>query len=360
MNKKNNVLMVGSSLSVKGGITTVIKGFLENKFNDIILYYVPTYTEGSRLKQIIYYLYSVIKIIYYLIVKKIDIVHIHVSERGSFYRKNIIFNISKFFHKKIITHMHGAEFKEFYSNSSINQKHKIIKFLVESDKVIALGDSWSKYIQSLDSKIDIEIMQNFVSEVKETSTFNTNKVNILFLAVVTKRKGIFDLVESVSNLVKYEDIRKYKIKVIIAGSGVEEESVKKKVIEKGLEEYFDFRGWIDNTEKINTLLESQIFVLPSYNEGLPVSILEAMSYGIPIISTNVGSIEDAVKDDYNGIIINPGNIDMLTDSIIRLIKNKRDWEKFSINNKLLVSQKYNSNIYFDNMENIYKSIIGKI
>ncbi|NFO34808.1 glycosyltransferase family 4 protein [Clostridium botulinum] len=355
MKEKKNVLMVGSALNVKGGMTTVVEGFINNKFKKFNLYYIPTHIEASKFKQMVLFTCSFIKIIYYFLLKNISIIHMHFSERGSFTRKYCLFKLAKVFKKKIVIHMHGAEFKEFYSESNNTKKGKILKFLIGADRVIVLGNSWDGFVRSLDKRIKTEVMPNFVKCVDKTVRFNTKEVNILFLAVLIKRKGIFDLVEAIKLLLK--DINGYKIKVIIAGTGREENNIKEKIKELGIEASFDFKGWVQNNKKQKILENSQIFVLPSYNEGLPVSILEAMSYGLPIISTNVGSIEDAVIDNYNGTIIKPGDINALKEEMKTLIENKNKWNMYSKNSKDIVYKKYNQENYFNTIENLYKSII---
>lgn len=350
---KKKILMVGSSLDVRGGMTTVTEGFLNHKFINFDLCYIPTHTQKSRIKQILFYGISLFKVIICLIINNVSIVHIHFSERGSFIRKNIIMNISKLFKKKVIIHMHGAEFKEYYNSCIPRKKDKIKHFLLSADKVIVLGENWNEFVKTIDKNINTDIIPNFVECVDESAVYNTNDVNILFLAVLIKRKGIYELVEAVNQLIKEKNETSCNINVIVAGSGIEEQKLKKLVRDLKIDDKFEFKGWVNKEQKIDILKKSQIFVLPSYNEGLPVSILEAMSYGLPIISTNVGSIEDAVKDNYNGIIVNPGNVSELKNAIHKLMKDKNLWNIFSQNSKYLVEQNYNQNIYFKKVEKIY-------
>lgn len=353
---KKKILMLGSSLNVKGGMTTVVEGFLDNDFKSYKLHYIETHFDMSNIQKVIMFAISVIKIIFYILTNNVSIVHMHFSERGSFTRKNFLMKICKAFKRKTIIHMHGAEFKEFYNNSNDLKKKKIIKFLKKADRVLVLGESWFDFVRKLDQDINIEIMPNFVTCVNDKASYDCKDINIVFLAVLIKRKGIFDLVEAMEEILKDKELKDYNINVIIAGSGCEESAVKEKIDELGISDSFVFKGWLDVKQKNEILKKGQIFVLPSYNEGLPVSILEAMSYGLPIISTNVGSIEDAVINGYNGIIINPGNIKELINAISTLIKDVNLWEKFSYNSKYIVAKKYDKDTYFENIEKIYESI----
>lgn len=360
MDNKINILMLGSDLSVRGGMTTVVESFLNNKFESLInINFIPTHVESNKVFQIIYFIKSILKIIYSMIFGKIDIVHIHISERGSFYRKYITFFICKAFDKKIILHMHGAEFKEFYQNSKNEVKSKIIKLLTRADVVLVLGKQWQEYVLGLDKNINAIILKNSVNTTNEIIIKSEKNINILFLAVLIERKGILDLIEA-AKLIKDENkLSNFKLNFIIAGSGEEEQKCRDMVNSYELDNQFKFVGWVNGDQKKQLLKESNIFVLPSYNEGLPVAILEAMSYGIPVISTNVGSIEEAIKHEYNGFIHSPGDINMLKEYIVNLVVDSRKWNEFSENSKKIIDKEYDSKAYFKNIESIYLNLINK-
>lgn len=351
--------MVGSDLSVKGGMTSVVESFLNNDFKGKInIQYVPTHLENvSTVNKMIFFMKSLFTIVKSLIFNDISIAHIHMSERGSFFRKYIVFILARMFHKKVIIHLHGAEFKEFYYNVNKIIKKMILHLLKSSDKVLVLGDSWENFIKELDNSIDTVILRNSVKYPIEKVEFNGSNINILFLAMIIKRKGIFDLIEAAKIIKNNENLKNYNIKFIIAGTGEEEGTAKQKVKEYGLQEYFDFKGWVNKQEKIQLLKESQIFVLPSYNEGLPVAILEAMSYGLPIVATDVGSVRDAVIDNYNGILINAGDIKALAKSIEEIIFYKDKWIKFSLNSKKIIEEYYEERRYFEKVEQLYNNVL---
>ena len=358
MGRNINVLMVGSDLSVKGGMTTVAENFLNNKFkHDVRIIYVATHIDKMPIIKFFFFVLALFKIIYNLVFNNISIIHVHLSEKGSFYRKYIVFVIGKIFRKKVIIHMHGAEFKEFYNESPKFIRSNIDLLLKNSDKVIVLGDKWNQFVTSINPNINSYILRNSVKYSNEKCNIDKININILFLAVLIERKGIFDLIKAAKILLENESLNKYNIKFLIAGSGSEERNVKKQVKSLKIEKYFEFKGWVKNQEKDEILKRSQIFVLPSYNEGLPVAILEAMNYGLSVISTKVGSIEDAVKDNYNGFLINPGDVNQLSRSIEKLIIDSSLREEFSNNSKKVINNSYNESDYFSNIEKLYYELV---
>lgn len=355
MNEKVNVLMVGSNLNVKGGMTTVVESFLSEKsMKDINLTYIATHSHKGKYYNIFYFFVKLIIVTYYLTFKRIDILHMHMSERGSFKRKYILFKIAKRLGKKVITHTHGAEFKDYYLNGSIKNKTRIKELLKGSDKVITLGIEWDKTIREIEPTTDTVVLVNAVNIPVFEKKISESKLKILFLAVLIERKGILDLINASVNIIKVMKEENKEVEFVIAGDGELMEAAKKLTRDLNVEKSFNFLGWIDNRMKKNVLEEADLFVLPSYNEGLPVSILEAMSYGIPIVSTDVGSINEAVKEG-NGKLITPGNIEVLSKAIIEILKDPH-FKEMGIISREMAIEKFSTEIYFRKIEGLYKGI----
>ena len=120
---------------------------------------------------------------------------------------------------------------------------------------------------------------------------------------------------------------------------------------------FILPGWISDDKKIEDIYrKSIIYTLPSYNEGMPMSILEAMSYGLPVISTNVGSIPSVVEKE-NGFITKPGDIDELTNKIIFLLNNSEISKSMSERNVEKINLKYNVYNSLDHVYLLYKKLL---
>lgn len=356
-NKEIKVLMVGSNLSVKGGITSVVKQFLNYEWSEEIeLKYIPTYIETNKIFMIMYYIKSLINMTIYTIFNKVDIIHIHMSHTGSFYRKYIVFKIFKLLNKKVIIHLHGSEFERFFESTGKITKRMIKNMLDNSDKVLVLGERWNGIIKKISCTCNTEILLNTVSIPTENIEYHENKKNILFLGALVKRKGIFELIESINNLKLKKILDEYNVNFIIGGSGREEEKIKELIKTYKLGDNIKLVGWVDGERKKDLIKCSNIFVLPSHNEGLPVAILEALSYGLPVVTTNVGSIDEAVIDNYNGFLINPFDVKQLEESLYKIIRSKEIWETFSKNAKKIAKEKFDECKYFDHIKVIYRTI----
>lgn len=353
MENKIKVLIVGSDLSVKGGITSVIDRFLRYKWNNIEIELLPTYIEGSKGKRIVFFLKAIFKYVKKVINNDFDIAHIHMSYNGSFYRKYAIVKVSNAFNKKVILHLHGSEFEVFYKKGNKLVKRLIVDIFEKSDTVIVLGEKWNKVVKEIAPKSNVEIFNNAVNIPRYKVKWSNDKINILFLGVLIKRKGIYDLIEAIKILNENKIIKDKNLNFIIGGSGPEELSLKMKIDEYGLDYCIEMVGWVNSDLKDGLLKKSQVFILPSYNEGLPMAILEAMSYGIPVIATNVGSISEVVMDNKTGFLAEPGDIEKIANYIIDITNSKEEWEKQSKICKEIIYNKFNENNYFNNIADMY-------
>ena len=311
------VLMVGVDKSTKGGMWTVVENYLHDRTfcKKTHLKYIPTSITGKTVNKLLFTLVAYLKILYTFMTAHIDIVHVHMSERGSVYRKGIVLKTAKMFHCKTVIHMHGAEFQVWYEQLSDEKKEGVKKILNLADKMIILGDYWYEFISSLVDKDKIEIVHNAVN-VPDIIEYNPNSKNIMFLGVVGKRKGIDDLLDAMKEADKQlgDDVKLY-----IYGPNPDHD-IGGKINYLQLSDRVEYKGWLSANEKGATFKSIAVNVLPSYNEGLPMTILETMAYGIVNISTDVAAIPEAVNEK-NGILIKPGDIKALSDAIITLMNN---------------------------------------
>ena len=308
----DKVLFVGIDYkNPKGGIAIV-----EYEYNKIIspCNFVRTTVTGNKIFKIVVFIESILRFVFYLIFKRqIEIVHIHGASYVSFWRKSIFILIAKLFRKKVVYHMHGGGFKEF------RDKHqKIVDFIVSKvDVVIALSETWMNFFKNEMKCDNVCIIHNIIEKPVYNKSARKNKINcdFLFLGLICKNKGIYDLL----NIIQKNQIlfRSKNIRFILGGNG-ETETLQNYIQLHNLKDLVIFKGWVSGNKKIELLNYADIYILPSYYEGVPISILEAMSYRMPIISTNIGGIPEIVQYGVNGYLTNPGNLKDITKFIIDL------------------------------------------
>ncbi len=356
---KNNVkvLMCGNHPFNNGGMTAVITQIKKKnwKKEGIQLDFVATFKPGSLLFKSFFFGVAFIRILIKFIIDKPHIVHMHMSYKGSFSRAYLIHKLCIKFGVKDIIHLHGSEFEKWYGTVEKKKKEKIKELLKECSCFIVLGEKWKKIISTIEPMARTVILTNSVNIPMTTAKWDDDCCEFLYLGVLIPRKGVEDLLMAIRK-VQDMNINK-KVHFTIAGTGESEKGLKMMAKELGIETSVNFVGWITGTEKDKLLNNSQVMILPSYNEGLPISILEAASRGIPIISTDVGDISAVVKNDVTGYLFEPGDIDAMTRLIIKVL-NKDTYTGLSQNIKQLAVSEFSEEIFYANLLDIYKSVVG--
>lgn len=348
------VLVIGPSPTrSKGGMATVIKDIQSDvKLNsdfDIDIY--ESYVDGNIFKVILYSAFAIIR--FYLTKKNYDVYHIHMASRGSTFRKGFYVRAAKKWGKKVILHIHGAQYMEFYNEISEKKKKKVTEIIKLSDLVLALSDDWKKKFESafkiencqtLNNGIDTKQFENAVTNPEEyQSTF-------VFLGRLGERKGVYDLVNAIKIAVKQNE----NIKLYMAGDG-EIEQVKNAIEDNGLTDNIDVFGWVDFDGKIDLLKKASTLVLPSYNEGLPMSVLEGMACGKAIISTTVGAIPEVVTAE-NGILINPGDVNALADAIVLCSTDTEMLKRMQSANIKKIDETFSMRIMHEKLKKYYEML----
>ena len=304
-----NILTIGIDYRVvRGGVAAVenVYSTFYQPFN-----HVTTTVTNGQVKKLLVLCKAILQFLYWMLFHpEIKIVHVQGSVGASFWRKAIFIYIAKFFHKKVVWHMHAGRFAVFYQQ----HRYAVRKVVNKSDVIIALSEYWKEYFKNEFPTKRVEIIKNVISAPKAHKQ-QTSYFTLLFLGLLGKNKGIYDLLECIwDHKVEFQG----KLKLYIGGNG-EIEHVKQLIKEYGIADIVIFEGWVSGDKKIELLNKSDAYILPSYKEGLPISILEAMSYGMPIISTPVGGIPEIVSNGENGYLVEPGNKEDIYKAIISLL-----------------------------------------
>ncbi|MEN6293488.1 MAG: glycosyltransferase, partial [Methanobacterium sp.] len=264
--------------------------------------------------------------------------------------------VAKILKKPIFITVHGMDVNNFMKNLPFRM---LIQFsLNNSAQIITVSKDLAENIKSLHINHEkITILRNSVNIQQFKPIKNKNirykhgigkeDILVLFVGYLDVFKGIFELVDS------FNEIKQENIKLMIVGTGPKKYELKDRVHKLGLEKTVIFTGNLKPEEMHNYYQAADIFTLPSYTEGLPISILEAMSCGTPVIATNVGGIPEIIDDNINGFIIPPKNKKILKDKLNILIKDAKLREYFAKNSIIKIKREFNIDQKIDKLTALY-------
>lgn len=344
--RSKKVAMVGPARNVRGGVSAVVNALLGAMPDDAPhVRYVPTHVDGPKVLKALAALAGFARLFWAITVWRCDIVHIHMASYASFARKSRAVAMARFFHRKVIVHVHGAQFDIFFDGAGPEVKRSITRTLSSADLVIALSDRWERKLQGMAPEARIRVLPNPV-DTSLLAGVSAGRPEVpadggraLFLGSFTQRKGIYDLMEAVARVATARPAF-----VLDLGGDREVDEVQKLVAAREIGDNVSFMGWVRGEKKAEAFHRAHIFILPSYNEGLPIAVLEAFAAGLPVVTTPVGGIPEVVEDGVNGLLVEPGDVGALSAAVIRLLEDADLRAKMSAANLELVRASHDARV----------------
>lgn len=290
----------------------------------------------------------------FLVLKKInpDIVHAQNIGNGI-----PAFLAKKIFKKPYVVYGHGSDVYLPW-----RFKKPISKLVLKNaDAVIALTEDMKKAIKKIYNRdvlvipngIDLEKFEDLsrVTFRKRWKIEDEEKI-LTFVGTLRPIKGVEYLIRAMKIIrQKNADAR-----LMLVGNGEEREKLEKLVKELILEEYVRFIGKVQNEEVPEYMAASDIFILPSLSEGFPVTVLEAMASGLPIIVTRVRGLQEIIKDGENGFLVEPKNPEQIAEKVLMLLEDDELRERISKNNKEQ-AEGYSWESVVARLEKVYRSYL---
>ncbi len=312
---KSSYVVIGTA--TQGGMQSVIRSYESIGFYRGVNYlFICSHVDGPVSTRAILAAKALLVLLYHVIINKALIVHAHTSMNGSFWRKSLFAAITLAFRRRFILHLHGSRFREFYERLPVVGKGIVRLTLRKCSRVVVLSPYWQRFVETLGCR-NVVLIPNWVIDRFGKLPIRAERQGVLFLGEIGARKGTFDLIHAYGALV--ERLGRAAVPMLyLAGNGMINKA--KALIERlGIQDKVLVVGWVTASDLEQLFAKCGIFVLPSYNEGLPMAILEAMNAGTAIISTPSGGIPDVLNSS-NGMMISPGDIGQLTDALARLVE----------------------------------------
>jgi glycosyltransferase involved in cell wall biosynthesis len=338
---KPRLIVVGPLPPPPGGVETVTKAVLEsNAFREFEIHHLdiskdrPKETAGRLdLGNLRWAMIHFIRMLRSMRSLRPNVVYMPlVGSWTGFSRDSVLAWIGKWYGAKVLGHVHGAWFYRVLALRGI-LGWMARKCLSRFDALLVLGTWWKDLVGNYGYPGQVFVVpptldrRLFEAGHSHTRAYDSEEPVGLFVGSVGKRKGVFELLEALHRL----KLAGTRARVVIVG-GQEEEGewrdLMRRRAELGLDNIAEFVGPLHGQSLYEQFQRADYFILPSHAEGLPVVLLEAGSFGLPVIVTPVGAVRDLVKDNENGLLVSPGDVGALAAAIGRLRSSPQDRARF--------------------------------
>jgi glycosyltransferase involved in cell wall biosynthesis len=367
----NNILYIGPEVQgrYQGGIMNIFLTFKIAKKNYVLncddynfqLFNSHTLKQTSnsegkfKFENIRQSIYLLFRLIVKLSTNDYKIIHFNSSASWPMLKDLILLNLAKWTSKNsiILFHIHFCGIDEVFVKNRFLRKIQI--FLLKKTEVIVLSNTFKNELISLNFKKNkVHFLPNFhnrIIDITKNKLDTSHAFNLLFIGSISLRKGFLDLLYSLNQL---------NIKYVLNVMGeFENDNIKNQChdyVEKNNLNVI-FHGYKVGQEKDDIIRKSKILILPSYAEGFPLVIPEALSFGLVVVSTYISAIPEIIENNNNGFLFKPGDTLKLKNILEKLYYNRELLNQISLES-FNSSKKYTFKNHVFELKNIYNNILN--
>lgn len=322
---RRSVLLCGPSRNAVSGVATHLNQLLHSAVAESYsLHHFQIGSEGrkeSYLQKVIRFVSSPISLVMCVLQRQPDIVHLNTSLVMKAYWRDLVYMlVSKALGCRIVYQVHGGKLpSQFFGNTRLAQSFLRWSLGIPDVLVVLATAEHDAYRRFLRHR-RIEIIPNAVDLSSYRGTgpkrFDRQDIQLGYLGRLTVEKGIREAISAVGSL-RRKGLNFLNLR--IAGTGPDERVLRELVEREGLTDCVQFEGAVFGAEKIRFWREIDVFVFPTYREGLPYVVLEALASGTPVITTRVGGIPDVIQNGVQGVFVEPYSSQSVADAIEGLV-----------------------------------------
>ncbi|OBB22192.1 glycosyl transferase [Mycolicibacterium peregrinum] len=318
--KTVRVLVIGpapASPVSRGGMASVMRLMVDTADERFKVAAVPTFVDTHVAARLWVGIRGMTLASTEILLGRTDVLHVHLAHGGSVIRKALPLMAARLRGVPAVVHGHSFNFSGWLDPLPAGIR-RLVRAALHADHWLVLGQSLATdYRRSLTLPHDlVEVLYNpvVIPSVRPRPSHNSRPLTVVSLGRLGRRKGTYDLVRAVE-LLPAET--RAQLRIVLAGDG-DVEQVRALVSAQHLAEVIEVAGWVEPPARDELLSHADIFVLPSYDEGLPMAVLEAMAHGAVPLTTPVGGIPEAITDGVDGLLVPPGEPALLAEALRRL------------------------------------------
>jgi len=230
------------------------------------------------------------------------VVHLNSAYGRSFYEKTLMAQISRRLGAPAVVHLHSSSLERDLLGLSPRRRKWFSRALAPPNHTIALSEGMALLLRKNLPEVEVTVIANSVELVTPRPAIRGEPVRFGFIGVLIGRKGEADLLRAMA------DSKNRSYELLIAGDGASRQGAEALSVALGLTDRVRFLGVVRGQAKDQFFRDIDALCLPSYGENLPISLLESMAYGRPVIATSVGGVPEMVRDGTDGWLVTPGDL----------------------------------------------------
>ncbi len=352
--RKSEIVMVGMHLTkTRGGITTLAASILGSRLSEKCNFtYIESQAEElGKFRKLLLALEAALRFSVACLTKRPEAAYIHVGSNASLYRESAFLVLARLLGRRTICHFHAGDVGKYLPVQTRLGQWFIRWALGHSHRIIAVSNESASELAEIVETADVSVLPNAIDlSWLDAPTFSDDgrdsdkKIRVLFVGAVGKLKGEKDLIDALALL------RKTKVDIKASFLGYGAEQLAEACTRAGIIEMIEHLGPVPMSERADHYKKADIFVLPTYAEAMPVSLLEAMAAGLPVITTPVGGIPEIVENGKEGILYPCGDVQSLADGIKLLIEDPAARIRMGESGKQRAAEQLNFDKYIHKLE----------
>jgi glycosyltransferase involved in cell wall biosynthesis len=288
--------------------------------------------------------------------RDVDLVHIQLAWGGSVYRKLMIAAIARYSRVPYVVHLHSGRFGGFWADSGVYLARKIDGLFMDSAAIIVLGQCWARLVvdrlPSVQDKTTILPNTTASPNGPHRGCADGERIQITFLGHVLPEKGVPQLIEALGKLSARADWS-----ATIAGNG-ELDRTRSHAQRLAIADRVDIPGWLGPDETAALLRRTDILVLPSFVENLPMVVIEGFAYGLAVVATPVGAVPEVIDHERNGLLVPVGDVEALAGALHRLLEDRELRRSLGEAARLEYAERYEINTYITRLVSTWRKAAG--
>ncbi len=282
-------------------------------------------------------------------------VHVNMAERLSLFRKSTVLLTCKALGLPAVLHLHAAQLHHSYRRFPAPLQGLVRWVFSLPNSVVVLGKTSADFVMN-ELKVApqrVEIVINGVPEPRVPRRVPGAVQRVLFVGNLSERKGVSDLLRALAQ----PALTDVPLVATFAGGG-DVAGYRSMADRLGLGERVRFEGWADQDQVATLLAEADMLVLPSYDEGLPLAILEALAHGVAVVCTPVGEIPHVLSDGVDAVFVPPGDVPGIAAGLRRVLQDPGLREALERNGRQLYEQRFSLARFFASIASVHRRHFG--